>query len=450
MSIISRIKNTGENNKNIVKNICGSFAVKGLSMVLNLFTIPAYMRYFADDAVLGVWFTIVSVINWVLVFDLGIGNGLRNKLPFALANKDFKSAREYISSAYISIFILSAVLLIVFFMAEPLINWNEVLNIEASRIDRSVLSVSIKIVFAGIMCKFVLGIINSILYAVQKPAVNNLLVFLQNFIIFIYVAAAPDMGMEKNLITLSYVNVIATNAPLAAVTAAVFSRELKSMFPRIKYFAMDKAKDILRIGLVLLWLQAVWMIVSSTHSFLITRLSGPEAVVEYQVYYKLFNIIASVFALAMTPIWSAVTKAQAEGNYIWIRKINNILTLFSIGTFVIDIIFMFFMQTAVNIWLGENAIEVNMKYAFVMSIFNAVFVLHNANTSVSNGLSEFKVQNIFMGIAALLMIPLAVALSRIMGSWTGVVLASAIAVLPYEIIQLIWTRRYLRKVIENN
>ena len=133
-----------------------------------------------------------------------------------------------------------------------MINWNEVLNIEASRIDRSVLSVSIKIVFAGIMCKFVLGIINSILYAVQKPAVNNLLVFLQNFIIFIYVAAAPDMGMEKNLITLSYVNVIATNAPLAAVTAAVFSRELKSMFPRIKYFAMDKAKDILRIGLVLL------------------------------------------------------------------------------------------------------------------------------------------------------------------------------------------------------
>ena len=186
MSIISRIKNTGENNKNIVKNICGSFAVKGLSMVLNLFTIPAYMRYFADDAVLGVWFTIVSVINWVLVFDLGIGNGLRNKLPFALANKDFKSAREYISSAYISIFILSAVLLIVFFMAEPLINWNEVLNIEASRIDRSVLSVSIKIVFAGIMCKFVLGIINSILYALQNPAVNNLLVFLQNFIIFIW------------------------------------------------------------------------------------------------------------------------------------------------------------------------------------------------------------------------------------------------------------------------
>ena len=161
------------------------------------------------------------------------------------------------------------------------------------------------------------------------------------------------MGMEKNLITLSYVNVIATNAPLAAVTAAVFSRELKSMFPRIKYFAMDKAKDILRIGLVLLWLQAVWMIVSSTHSFLITRLSGPEAVVEYQVYYKLFNIIASVFALAMTPIWSAVTKEQAEGNYIWIRKINNILTLFSIGTFVIDIIFMFFMQTAVNIWLRK-------------------------------------------------------------------------------------------------
>ena len=88
-----------KNNRNILVNILGAFLVKGGSMLLTLFLLPAYLKFFGNDDILGIWYTILSIINWVLVFDLGIGNGLRNKLPKALADKN---ARVILDNAKLS------------------------------------------------------------------------------------------------------------------------------------------------------------------------------------------------------------------------------------------------------------------------------------------------------------------------------------------------------------
>ena len=63
--ITSKIKEItkSEKNKEILKNIKASFVVKGLSIILVLFTTPAYMRYFNNNVALGVWFTVVSIIT---------------------------------------------------------------------------------------------------------------------------------------------------------------------------------------------------------------------------------------------------------------------------------------------------------------------------------------------------------------------------------------------------
>ena len=98
MNILARLKGISEKNTIIYKNVIGAFAVKGASLILSLFTMPAYMRFFEDEQILGVWFTLLSVLSWILNFDLGIGNGLRNNLTSALAMGDRNAAKEYISS----------------------------------------------------------------------------------------------------------------------------------------------------------------------------------------------------------------------------------------------------------------------------------------------------------------------------------------------------------------
>ena len=48
----------------------------------------------------GVWLTISSVLLWIDNLDIGLGNGLRNKLAVYMARKDTEKAREMVSSTF--------------------------------------------------------------------------------------------------------------------------------------------------------------------------------------------------------------------------------------------------------------------------------------------------------------------------------------------------------------
>ena len=69
------------------KNILLSFVIKGLSIALNLVFVPLTINYI-DAERYGIWLTLSSIILWFNFFDLGLGNGLRNKLVEAIVKKD--------------------------------------------------------------------------------------------------------------------------------------------------------------------------------------------------------------------------------------------------------------------------------------------------------------------------------------------------------------------------
>lgn len=436
------------NNATIIRNIVSAFIIKGGAVIVSFLSMPAYLHYFKSHTILGVWFTILSLINWVFIFDLGIGNGLRNKLVEALANNEHKSASQYITSSYISITIIAIIIGIILNIAIPYIPWNYVFNVDTKYISTNVLILSMRIILIGIIIQFVLRLISNILYALQKSAMVNLLAFITNLFIYLFVYLAPDFGSEKNIIILSGVNILAANIPLIIATIIVFMTSLKDYHLDIRDFQIIKAKEILNIGLILLWLQFCWMVIAGAQSILITNFISPQAVVEYQIYFKIFNTIASLFVLALIPIWSAVTKAHAEKNYNWIIKLNQILLFFGLGTFLFDLIIIPLLQFFVNIWLGESAIRISWESSLVMAVFNSLFVLHNVNTSISNGMSWFKIQNIWMAVAAITMIPLSYLFCKLTGSWTGVIIGCSIAILPYEIIQPLYFKGFMKSKID--
>lgn len=99
MNLIEKLK-MKDNTGIIYRNTIYAGLVKFFSLFIALFTTPAYMHYFNNDEILGVWFTILSVLAWILNCDMGIGNGLRNNLVYAINEKNWDKAKKYISSAY--------------------------------------------------------------------------------------------------------------------------------------------------------------------------------------------------------------------------------------------------------------------------------------------------------------------------------------------------------------
>ena len=82
-----QIKNKLANNR-LIKNIVGNYIMKILAMIVSFFLTPAYMNFFYSNKVLGMWFTLVAILNWIMMFDFGIGAGVRNNLVLALEKKD--------------------------------------------------------------------------------------------------------------------------------------------------------------------------------------------------------------------------------------------------------------------------------------------------------------------------------------------------------------------------
>lgn len=445
------MKQVSKQSKNVLCNILGAFAVKGGSLIISVILLPLYLRFFQNQEVLGIWYTILSVLNWVILFDLGLGQGLRNQLPNALVNNDKKLAKEYISTTYVLMTSVAISVSVVGVILIQNVNLYRVFNVDASVIDYHYLQSATVTVFLGIMLQIVLKIVTSILYAMQKSAVVNVLGLFTNIIILCALCFVSSKDIGTNLVVMAWVNVIAANVPYLVCTFFIFrTKALKGAEPSVKAFSSQYVKTIFDVGISLLWLQIVFMVVSSTNEFLISNFTEPKYVVEYQAYYKIFKTAAMVVSLALTPIWSAVTKAQIEKNYHWIKKVYLLFLGIAGLCFLGEICLIPILQLGMDLWLGKDVIVVQAWYAVVFALSSVIFVLHSVNTSVGNGLSYFKLQMIWMTFAAIVFIPLALLFVHIFESWIGVVLAGAVAMLPYEVLAPIFTFRYLNQMEKNS
>ena len=444
--LVNKFKNTSENNRIVLANMAVAFGVKGLSLVVSLFTMPAYLRFFDDQLALGLWFTVVSVLNWVLNFDLGIGNGLRNHLADSLAKKDTENAKKYLSSAYISIGAICVLLSVAFYFAFDFINWNKVFNIETEVVSFDALLLSVRIVFIGIIVQMFIRLISSVLYAIQKSSVNNILQLCTTVVTLLLVVLLPGKSNDENLIAMAIVHSVACVLPPLVATVLVFSgKNMRKIVPSVRSFSFKHTKAVLSLGGVFLFVQIAYMLIMNTNEYLITFFTGNSDVVEYKIYNSLFVLGSTAFSLALTPVWSAVTKATAEKNVGWVKSLYKKLlvfgSLFCLGEFLIVAV----LQFAVNLWLGEKAITVNYLYGVVFAVSGSVMIISSVFSSIANGLGKLKPQLICYSVAAVIKPFLAWGFIFLTGSWIGVIIANIISMLLYCVVQPIILHKYFRK-----
>src|SRR5829696_5056165 len=89
-----------ERSLQVKRNIYVSFLAKGGSVALNLALVPLTIDY-VNPMQYGVWLTLSSIIAWFGFFDIGLGNGLRNKLTEAITIGDNELGRKYVSTTYL-------------------------------------------------------------------------------------------------------------------------------------------------------------------------------------------------------------------------------------------------------------------------------------------------------------------------------------------------------------
>lgn len=434
------------NNRVLLGNIGGTVVIKGFSVVVSLLATPAYIEYFSDNAVLGIWYTLVAALNWILTFDFGVGNGLRNKLAIALAEKDDNKAQQLVSTAYITIGLIVIAAVIAGMPIAASVDWALILNYGGSAISAEVFILSVSVVFIGTMLQFVLKLLTSVLFALQKTALNNSLFLLGNVILLVYLVVVHPQNASEALLGLSMAQVVTVNLPLLIGSVYFFSREGRSFRPSLRCWDRQAVKDVVGLGGAFFIVQIAFLFINSSNEYLITLLYESSAVVDYQVYYKCFFLIITVFTLAVQPVWSAMTVAIAEGRYTWVKKVYAVFNFGAAVATVLAVVLALVFPEVVSIWLQDNAIETPISVSLIFALLVSVTLFVNSSTCVANASNRLKPQIVFSVFGAGLKIALSVVFARLGFPWESIVLANSAVLIPLLIGQVFANCRYLSKV----
>jgi O-antigen/teichoic acid export membrane protein len=423
------------------KNIFTAMLIKCLSILISFMLIPLALDYLSPVKY-GIWLTLTSVIGWFGFFDLGLGNGLRNRLAEALGRNDRNLARIYVSTSYAVLFLIIGCIYTVFALVFPYVNWGQLLNTPEEMNDE--ISRLIFIVFSFFSLQFIIKHISMILKADQRSAISggiNTFASLLSLII-VYILAKTTHGSLLWLsIGVSAANII---SPLIA-SAWFFSKDYRDLIPSFAFVKLKYARDLVGLGFMFFVMQFAALVLFSTDNFIIARLYGPEAVTPYNIAYKYFAMVTMFFAIITTPFWNAYTDAYQKNDFTWIKRITRKLTVFWCFLVAIVLIMLVFSGMFYRFWVGEK-----VQIPFLLSCFMGLWVLIASWTSIFgnflSGVGKIRLSLYHSVVMIVVNIPLSVFLAEYAGLGSaGVILGTCLCILP----QVFLHPLQYRKIIEH-
>ncbi len=428
------------------KNIVASFAIKGINIAIGLALVPLTIDYL-NPTKYGIWITLSSIIGWFGFFDIGLGHGLRNRFAEALAKGEKELARVYVSTTYAIIAIIIGTILVLFYLVNPFLNWNKILNAGTDLNLQSELGLLALIVFTFFCLQFIFKLIATVLLADQRPAKASLFDLFGKIIALalIFLLTKTTQG------SLLYLGIVMSSAPVFVLIVSSFwfyNGKYKMYRPSFKFIDFNKAKDLFSLGIKFFIIQIAAVILYQTNNIIISHLFGPEEVTPYNVAFKYFSVLMMGFSIIITPYWSAITEAWTKNEFAWIKntiqKLIKIWGLLCLTGFVMLISSPFIYK----IWIGDKVI-----ITYSLSVFVVIWVLLNAWNGIYsqflNGVGKIKLQ-LFLGIsAAILNIPLAIFLGKKIGV-EGVLLANIIVLLIGTIVYPIQYKQLIKGNTKKN
>lgn len=421
------------------KNILIMIVVRGVSVLISLLFVPLFLHSI-DRADYGILITLTSMIAWIGMLDIGFGNGLRNKLTTAISDNNLLTAKKLVSSAYAAISFYMVGITILFLSISHYFSWSSILNVDVSREDE--LYALVNVVFVLFAFNFILGVLNSIIFSVQQPALQSLIGLITQVVSFLVILTAIKVFSITSLLTIGIINSVISPLILFGSSIYLFSTKFKSFSPTWKMIDIKTIKEILVLGSKFFVLQVITIVLFSINNVLILHISGPEAVVAYSIAFRYIDIIAIIFTIFITPVWSASTDAFANNDMRWIRltvrKMLIIASLITVG----GVLMIIFSQIVFNVWLGEGVIEISKITLSLVLLFVTFRMLYQCYGYVINGSGKLKAQLTITFLLALLYIPAALLLGGEVGLY-GVLIVSALT----QLANFVWSKQQYKHII---
>jgi O-antigen/teichoic acid export membrane protein len=372
--------------------------------------LPVTLSY-VDASEYGVWLTLSSIVNWFVFFDIGLTQGLRNKFAEAKARGEDNLAQTFVSTTFAILGVIFIGIWVLFLIANNFLDWSKILNVSGG--IRSEVTTLAVIVFTYFCLSFVLRIITTVMLADQRPAGSSFINLIGQIIslgiIFILVKTT-----EGSLVKLGLALCLSPLIILIIANLFLFNGIYKKYKPSFSKIRFKYARELFTLGAVFFVIQLAVIIQFETANIIIARNFGTADVTSYNVVHKYFGMLNMVFAIFLTPFWSASTEAFQKSDFQWIRNGIRRYNQLNIVLVVAGCVMLVFSDFVYRIWLGEGTVEIPFTLSLFGFLFFNISMFGGKYVSFLNGISALRIQFIACLITPFLYILLVLLLIKVL------------------------------------
>lgn len=391
--------------------IAAAFA-KGTSVLTALVSVPLTYKYLGEERY-GLWITISSVFMMMAFADLGLGNGLVNRLAEAYGKDDRASASKYVSTAFFLLLGIAVVLSGFFFILYPKLNWETLFKL-TSKEAISEAGPAVSVFAACFLIHLPFGVVRRIQMGFQEGFSNSLWSIGGNIIALIGIVWAVNVKAGLPWLVLAM-----AGGPLLATIlngiAVVIQR--RWLMPSWHQFDLGAAKSLFKLGILFFILQVTFALTNVSDNVIIANvISNAAAVAEYALVLRLFMLAPSIMEMFIQPLWPAYGEAISRNDIPWIQTTLRRSLLYSVGCILLFSTFLVvFGETILTCW-ARSPIEPSFALLAGAAMWSVFSVAGSATAAFLNGTGAIR----FQAITAVLTAVAAVSAKILFGERFGV------------------------------
>lgn len=423
------------------KNIFLAIIFKGVGVLIGFAYFPLSLQYLGPVK-FGAFLTLVSMINWFEELDIGIGNGLRNRLGESIADGDDEKGKGYVSTAY---FILGAIfsgVSVVFVAVCFFIPWADWLQAEPG-MNQEIMILAI-LMFAAFAIRFVASLVFQIFYALQRVAMVDMFSTIGK-VAFLLIIFVLIFYTEESLLLFGAAKTFTFAIVPLLVGVYYFNTSFKKFKPGFKYIKKSYFKGLFSLGIQFFIIKSSMIVIHSTNNFLIASFVSLEGVPQYEAAYKILSIFLMLFVIITNQLWSANVEAYRKGDMEWMRRTMKSITMVWFGTVLFSLFLVVISPFIYKIWL-QDRIQVPMILTLGVAATISITTWVNSFNLVINGTGKIRLQMYAWIFASVLNIPISIFFVKYwdMGI-NGIILGTIVCMIPLAILSPIQVNKLLAK-----
>lgn len=386
-----------ERDKVLYKNSIINYVGRFVYYIFNFLTVPLALSYLGKEKY-GVFQIILTFLTWASLANLGVGNGLRNKISEYIGSDRLQELRGIIGSAYsiaITIAVIFSIIggVFIWYIFEP--NW----IISNTIISDTEIKLTFFVTFIFFCVSLIFGLFSSIAYGIHKSYLTTLVQIVQYVIycLLLYFLIKTNQGSSLVVVSIIYGISVIISQVVPYLTIGKNKTLWPPDFSKRKFYY----KELLNTSIGFFVLQLSSIVLFSSDNIILSKLLGPDDVTEYSIAYKIYFLIITFFSILLIQVWNSTTDAFAKKDFVWIRKTVKKLHLVLIPVFIGTLLISFYLNDMVKIWIGET-FNFTLQFRLVFTVYVLIHCSNAIYVNILNGIGRLKLQTLAYIIGAIL------------------------------------------------